>query len=354
MGSREDGIRAVGESSSLLASSSQLPDSHVDLQYPSSPAEMFNGYNWQTRVLEVRPDRLPPEFELHAGQPPLLAPHPQQPPFHNSSPLHHPMGQTFSHPGSRSASPYYMNNGPPPPPNGGINHYGYPPPPPLQYHPLAGPPPSSRPPGSSPPTSHLLVPASVTSIAAFQGTPPANAAASLSTPTASTSALPTPLISTSSSTTNHTPTSSTSSLAAGSQLRNSSKSPVEGGPTGGRAAPPPPLGALPPPPAFGQVGHGMQQVYSQQNQGQGGERISPSAGLRLGSGNLAGRVLFVGNVSSTRPPFSFEVRKAHSTLLLLFPCSQLPYHIQWQDLKVRRPSFLSNRSRLRPLQLTLL
>ncbi|KAL7416430.1 hypothetical protein BDY24DRAFT_336923 [Mrakia frigida] len=70
------------------------------------------------------------------------------------------------------------------------------------------------------------------------------------------------------------------------------------------AAPPPPLGALPPPPAFGQVGHGMQQVYSQQQQqNQGAERISPSAVLRLGSGNLAGRVLF------------------------------LPYHIQWQDLK---------------------
>lgn len=25
--------------------------------------ELFNGYNWQTRILEVRPDRLPPEYE---------------------------------------------------------------------------------------------------------------------------------------------------------------------------------------------------------------------------------------------------------------------------------------------------
>ena len=25
--------------------------------------DMFNGYNWQTRTLEVRPDRLPPEFD---------------------------------------------------------------------------------------------------------------------------------------------------------------------------------------------------------------------------------------------------------------------------------------------------
>lgn len=24
---------------------------------------MFNGYSWQTRVLEVRPDRLPPDFD---------------------------------------------------------------------------------------------------------------------------------------------------------------------------------------------------------------------------------------------------------------------------------------------------
>lgn len=26
--------------------------------------ELFNGYNWQTRILEVRPDRLPPEFDV--------------------------------------------------------------------------------------------------------------------------------------------------------------------------------------------------------------------------------------------------------------------------------------------------
>ncbi|KAJ9102027.1 hypothetical protein QFC19_004953 [Naganishia cerealis] len=38
MGSQEDGIKAI---------------------------ELFNGYNWQTRILEVRPDRLPPEYEPH-------------------------------------------------------------------------------------------------------------------------------------------------------------------------------------------------------------------------------------------------------------------------------------------------
>ncbi|KII87723.1 hypothetical protein PLICRDRAFT_112167 [Plicaturopsis crispa FD-325 SS-3] len=29
--------------------------------------DMFNGYSWQTRILEVRPDRLPPDFEVAGG-----------------------------------------------------------------------------------------------------------------------------------------------------------------------------------------------------------------------------------------------------------------------------------------------
>ena len=29
--------------------------------------EMFNGYSWQTRILEVRPDRLPPDFDNPLG-----------------------------------------------------------------------------------------------------------------------------------------------------------------------------------------------------------------------------------------------------------------------------------------------
>lgn len=33
-----------------------LPDAHLR-------PDMFNGYNWQTRTLEVRPDRLPPDFD---------------------------------------------------------------------------------------------------------------------------------------------------------------------------------------------------------------------------------------------------------------------------------------------------
>lgn len=56
---------------------------------------MFNGYNWQTRTLEVRPDRLPPEYEPQVGQT-------QHPPFHNVHPMnnqhHGPMFPNFSTP----------------------------------------------------------------------------------------------------------------------------------------------------------------------------------------------------------------------------------------------------------------
>lgn len=31
--------------------------------------DMFNGYSWQTRILEVRPDRLPHDFENPMGLP---------------------------------------------------------------------------------------------------------------------------------------------------------------------------------------------------------------------------------------------------------------------------------------------
>jgi hypothetical protein len=32
--------------------------------------DMFNGYSWQTRILEVRPDRLPPDLDLQASMVP--------------------------------------------------------------------------------------------------------------------------------------------------------------------------------------------------------------------------------------------------------------------------------------------
>ncbi|KAJ7595132.1 hypothetical protein C8J56DRAFT_777860 [Mycena floridula] len=36
--------------------------------------DMFNGYSWQTRILEVRPDRLPPDYD-HTGMlvPPIIS-----------------------------------------------------------------------------------------------------------------------------------------------------------------------------------------------------------------------------------------------------------------------------------------
>lgn len=53
--------------------------------------DLFNGFNWQTRTLEVRPDRLPPEYEPQAGH---NAPHGQQMPFqHQQHQGMHPMRQ---------------------------------------------------------------------------------------------------------------------------------------------------------------------------------------------------------------------------------------------------------------------
>lgn len=36
--------------------------------------DMFHGFSWQTRVLEVRPDRLPPDFDNPLGLPTNLPP----------------------------------------------------------------------------------------------------------------------------------------------------------------------------------------------------------------------------------------------------------------------------------------
>jgi hypothetical protein len=50
MGSREDAARAIGELGSPCEGESLWID-------------RYNGFSWQTRTLEVRPDRLPPEYE---------------------------------------------------------------------------------------------------------------------------------------------------------------------------------------------------------------------------------------------------------------------------------------------------
>ncbi|EIW73137.1 hypothetical protein TREMEDRAFT_56132, partial [Tremella mesenterica DSM 1558] len=60
MGSREDAARAI---------------------------DRFNGFTWQTRTLEVRPDRLPPEYEPH---PHHAIPRPSMYPYQNMSGMGHP------------------------------------------------------------------------------------------------------------------------------------------------------------------------------------------------------------------------------------------------------------------------
>jgi hypothetical protein len=52
-----------------------LVSGHLDFTYT---IDLFNGFNWQTRTLEVRPDRLPPEYEPQAGN---TGPHNQQMPY---------------------------------------------------------------------------------------------------------------------------------------------------------------------------------------------------------------------------------------------------------------------------------
>ncbi|KAK8844608.1 hypothetical protein IAR55_006455 [Kwoniella newhampshirensis] len=64
MGSREDAARAI---------------------------DRYNGYTWQTRTLEVRPDRLPPEYEPQSHQAHQNAPRPPMYNFHNLSGNGHPL-----------------------------------------------------------------------------------------------------------------------------------------------------------------------------------------------------------------------------------------------------------------------
>ncbi|KAI9633132.1 uncharacterized protein MKK02DRAFT_8751, partial [Dioszegia hungarica] len=84
--------------------------------------DRFNGYTWQTRTLEVRPDRLPPEYE---AQPHIL--HMQNQSHNpNQHPHPHPHQHGGPHPfqnngNGNGRAPMYppFNNGPPPPPGDG-------------------------------------------------------------------------------------------------------------------------------------------------------------------------------------------------------------------------------------------
>lgn len=145
-----------------LVSSRRVPYDRRLCTDPS--ADRYNGFMWQTRTLEVRPDRLPPEYEpqpLHHPPPPLNRPpmfpfigsggppppphfgpgpglgpgpgpgpgpgHPGWHPSHHRPPMpfgpgpghngphHHPMAHHMTHPGM-SLSPHpppHMQGGPP-------------------------------------------------------------------------------------------------------------------------------------------------------------------------------------------------------------------------------------------------
>jgi hypothetical protein len=100
MGSREDAARAI---------------------------DRFNGFTWQTRTLEVRPDRLPPEYEPqpHIHHKPIFGGY-MGPPMHHfggsgwhGRPPHHgpPFGGGFGHhlgPGSHGHAPHQAFVRPPP------------------------------------------------------------------------------------------------------------------------------------------------------------------------------------------------------------------------------------------------
>lgn len=66
--------------------------------------DRFNGYTWQTRTLEVRPDRLPPEYEAQPHPVPHHAP-PRPPMFNHHGPPHH------NHPPHPSFNPAPFHGG---------------------------------------------------------------------------------------------------------------------------------------------------------------------------------------------------------------------------------------------------
>ncbi|KZP28623.1 RNA-binding domain-containing protein [Athelia psychrophila] len=104
--------------------------------------DMFNGYSWQTRILEVRPDRLPPDFENPMGLPimpgsmpggmpgfpPSLLNSPMSSsPFAPAGQTHPPMPTSMGGNGASSMADdfdytsFYMHEAPGQGPNGGRN-----------------------------------------------------------------------------------------------------------------------------------------------------------------------------------------------------------------------------------------
>ena len=107
MGSREDAARAIGKLSTTESGKSLYLD-------------RYNGFSWQTRTLEVRPDRLPPEYEPQ--QPINLNQGPNRGPMYPYNGNHHPHqgppGPGWQRPPHMQHHPMTMANGPPMPGNG--------------------------------------------------------------------------------------------------------------------------------------------------------------------------------------------------------------------------------------------
>lgn len=259
--------------------------------------DMFNGYNWQTRILEVRPERLPPEYEQHApstaslhkqaSSSSLNFQQPQPGLNHNSIPhmfLHHahsgvPNG-SFNN-GLKSTSPYASGVRPPFPQQQNGSSPGL-------RHASPSLPPSNI---TASPAPSLL---SNNSGNSMSSPAPSSASPSLSAALLNHSQqqhIARSLTPKATSATPNQPPSDLKSLeqALSSNLRiSSSPQPRETSPSR-RAAPPGSLGGLPLPPSFNQVGQAMQSV-NVQNQSSGQRSSS------RGPDNLSGRVLFVGNV----------------------------------------------------------
>lgn len=271
---------------------------------------MFHGYNWQTRVLEVRPDRLPPEYEQHA--PPLNQNH-QSYPMGNMKSSHsqqlHPSFSHQIHPSNVGSSPLVPLHHPQP------AEANKPTPHVIPLHSTSALPSSNAflPATASPlsvnrsasagVSSHkegllasdplpllphhsamITQPASNTS---FAGSPIPTSSHS-STDYLGRSISPAPSVSTADTRHNTaTPKPASSGLpglSTSAESTNGSRVNATGQPTGSSRAPPPShLGALPPPPQFGQS---LQQPYPN-------ARVSPNQ-----SRGVAGKVLFVGNVSA--------------------------------------------------------
>ncbi|WRT63540.1 uncharacterized protein IL334_000445 [Kwoniella shivajii] len=322
MGSREDAARAI---------------------------DRYNGYTWQTRTLEVRPDRLPPEYEPqnHAPHPP---PHrPAVFPFHSSGHSPYPMA------GHLTPQNGWQGQGRPPFPQGAGHSGSH-----GMFIPGLGPNPTAHPmtmSGSSPippiPSAQspsamygtLSLPLSVQNTGG-QAQPYPQLAASplagslssgLTQPTGPGNYIPrldssTPLSHTASPDPSIPVPRTTSPTPGGSRPTSSQEkaptsiSPARGDSGLGRAPPPGNLGALPPPP-FAGASAVVSPTESSQGVAPGVEALgsSPPALPRVPGASVPQLEGLSHQGMGLGPPNTL-----HDRVIFV---SNLPLSVQWQDLK---------------------